>query len=86
MGQGKGAPHYWGTFIRPGNILYEIPKRVKRGRTAISAIAILKKMLPIKTRLISKNCPKLSSNGRSLKTLDLKRFTALYKYLYKKFY
>ncbi len=52
MGKGKGAPEYWVSVVKPGNILFELdglPESVARESLRLAATK-----LPIRTRFITR--------------------------------
>jgi len=53
MGGGKGDIDHYATFVRPGNILFEVESSDKD--LAISALKSASYKLPIKTKIVSKD-------------------------------
>lgn len=53
MGKGKGAPEYWVTVVKPGNIIFEtggVPKAI-----AEEALRLASHKLPLKVKLVKKH-------------------------------
>ncbi len=54
MGSGKGSVEYWVAVVRPGNIIFELSGASKD--VALRALNIARYKLPIKTKILLKDC------------------------------
>ncbi len=63
MGSGKGAPDYWVAVVKPGRVLFEVAGVDKE--LAAEAMRLAATKLPVKCKVISKECNSMETGGDS---------------------
>ena len=74
MGSGKGSPEYWVAVVKPGSVMFEIagvPEEAAR-----EALRLASHKLPIKTKIVKREEPRLRKVVNKMKASEVRAMTA----------